>query len=49
MLFSNRLTFKPMELKIQQLKGLYEEDFPKDCPHTFEHILEYKPWLKDKT
>jgi hypothetical protein len=27
MLFSNRLIFKPMELKIQHLKGLYEKDF----------------------
>jgi hypothetical protein len=26
-----------------------EKDFPKDCPYTFEQILEYKPWLKDKT
>jgi hypothetical protein len=26
-----------------------ERDFPKDCPYTFEQILEYKPWLKDKT
>jgi hypothetical protein len=26
--FSNRLIFKPMELKIQQLKELYEKDFP---------------------
>ena len=25
--FSNRLIFKPMELKIQQLKELYEKDF----------------------
>jgi hypothetical protein len=25
------------------------KDFPKDCPYTFEQILEYKPWLKDKT
>jgi len=27
MLFSNRLIFKPMEPKIQQLKELYEKDF----------------------
>jgi hypothetical protein len=26
-----------------------EKDFLKDCPYTFEQILEYKPWLKDKT
>jgi hypothetical protein len=26
-----------------------EKDFPKACPYTFEQILEYKPWLKDKT
>jgi len=26
-----------------------EKDFPKDCPYTFEQILEYKPWLKDRT
>ena len=26
-----------------------EKDFPKNCPYTFEQILEYKPWLKDKT
>ena len=26
-----------------------EKDFPKDCPYNFEQILEYKPWLKDKT
>jgi hypothetical protein len=26
-----------------------EKDFPEDCPYTFEQILEYKPWLKDKT
>jgi len=22
-----------------------EEDFPKDCPYTFEQVMEYKPWL----
>lgn len=26
-----------------------EKDFPKDCPYTFEQMLEYKPWLKDRT
>ena len=23
-----------------------EEDFPKDCPYTFEQVMEYKPWLE---
>jgi len=24
-----------------------EEDFPKDCPYTFEQVMEYKPWLEE--
>ena len=24
-----------------------EKNFPKKCPYTFDHILNYKPWLKD--
>ena len=24
-----------------------EEDFPKDCPYTFEQIMEYKPWREE--
>jgi hypothetical protein len=23
------------------------EDFPKDCPYTFEQVMEYKPWLEE--
>jgi hypothetical protein len=24
-----------------------EEDFPKDCPYTFEQVMEYKPWREE--
>jgi hypothetical protein len=24
-----------------------KEDFPKDCPYTFEQVMEYKPWLEE--
>jgi hypothetical protein len=24
-----------------------EEDFPKECPYTFEQVMEYKPWLEE--
>jgi len=24
-----------------------EEDFPKDCPYTFEQVIEYKPWREE--
>uniref|UniRef100_A0A7C5SZM6 DUF29 domain-containing protein n=1 Tax=Thermocrinis ruber TaxID=75906 RepID=A0A7C5SZM6_9AQUI len=24
-----------------------EENFPKDCPYTFEQVMEYKPWLEE--
>jgi len=24
-----------------------EEDFPKECPYTFQQIMEYEPWLKE--
>jgi hypothetical protein len=24
-----------------------EEDFPKECPYTFEQVMEYKPWREE--
>ncbi len=24
-----------------------EKDFPKECPYTFQQIMEYEPWLKE--
>jgi hypothetical protein len=24
-----------------------EEDFPKECPYSFEQIMEYKPWIEE--
>jgi hypothetical protein len=24
-----------------------KKDFPQECPYTFEHIMEYEPWLKE--
>jgi hypothetical protein len=24
-----------------------EEDFPKECPYTFEQVMEHKPWLEE--
>jgi Domain of unknown function DUF29. len=26
-----------------------EEDFPKECPYTFEQVMEYKPWRREST
>ena len=24
-----------------------EEDFPQECPYTFEQVMEYRPWMKE--
>jgi hypothetical protein len=24
-----------------------EKDFPKECPYTFEQVMEYEPWVED--
>jgi hypothetical protein len=35
-------------LVVSHFKGKLptEEDFPKECPYTFQQVMEYKPWLE---
>jgi hypothetical protein len=41
--------FKEEEDLVQKYFGRFptEEDFPKECPYTFEQIMEYEPWRKE--
>jgi len=25
-----------------------EKDFPRECPYTFQQIMEYEPWLEER-
>jgi hypothetical protein len=40
--------FKEEEDLAQKHFGRFptEEDFPKECPYTFEQIMEYEPWIE---
>jgi Domain of unknown function DUF29. len=42
--------FKEEEYLAQKYFGRFptEEDFPKECPYTFEQIMEYEPWIEKR-
>ena len=42
--------FKEEEDLAQEYFGRFptEEDFPKECPYTFEQIMEYEPWIEKR-